>query len=401
MKVKHTNLINILLLSGFLALPLSHLFVPSVYADNLDFTVNITPSLTVTIPESTVSLNSQDLSITVGTNNPTGYTLSMTSTSTDLTRTIPFSDGSFATLSTLDTLSGGYTEDTFTTNRWGYKLGNNNYQPFALTNTINSSSSPVNADTTNLTFGAKVDFEQAEGDTTNLTFGAKVDFEQAEGTYELSLSFTAVANVVPIATMQSLTLSQCQAEASDTDAYVTDERDNNLYTVRYINGECWMTQNLRTASGTELTPADSNVATNYTIPTADLTSGNSFTEGRVHDSGNLVTGYWYNLCAASAGTSCSDTNASNTTYDICPAGWRLPTTEEQNNIINYASAYAPEYGGYYGGGTLNLSAEVGSWWASTAYSNAYQYRLSYIAGNLNSYYASKLYGFYVRCVKSS
>ena len=397
MKVKHTNLINILLLSGFLALPLSHLFVPSVYADNLDFTVNITPSLTVTIPESTVSLNlnpasttfnSQDLSITVGTNNPTGYTLSMTSTSTDLTRTIPFSDGSFATLSTLDTLSGGYTEDTFTTNRWGYKLGNNNYQPFALTNTINSSSSPVNAD------------------TTNLTFGAKVDFEQAEGTYELSLSFTAVANVASPALMQDFTLDQCQVFASEQEYTVIDSRDNNSYTVRYINGNCWMTQNLRLAGGITLTSADSNVASNWSFPNNSLSSsgtnyiGNTYTTaGYVVDS---TYGGYYNYCAASAGTVCSQT-MQDATYDICPKGWRLPTQSEFAGITGYSSAFSPVYSGRYYGGSLSNTGSFGYWWSSTAYGNGSQYYLGYyVSGSLGTSGGNrKNYGFSVRCVRSS
>jgi hypothetical protein len=392
MKVKHTNLINILLLSGFLALPLSHLLVPSVYADNLDFTVNITPSLTVTIPESTVSLNlnpasttfsSQDLSITVGTNNPTGYTLSMTSTSTDLTRTIPFSDGSFATLSTLDTLSGGYTEDTFTTNRWGYKLGNNNYQPFALTNTINSSSSPVNAD------------------TTNLTFGAKVDFEQAEGTYELSLSFTAVANIVPPTTMQEMTLSECQAFASDSDYTIIDSRDGSDYTVRYINGNCWMTQNLRLSGGRTLTSADSNVASSWYFPSTSLTSGNSYTDAYSTISSNTSYGGYYNFCAASAGTNCQSSSTYNTTYDICPKGWRLPTYNEQQGITSYVSAFSPVYSGYYGDGSLYNAGSFGYWWSSTAIDSNSQYILAYRSGSLYTYGGYKYYGFSVRCVRSS
>ena len=393
MKVKHTNLINILLLSGFLALPLSHLLVPSVYADNLDFTVNITPSLTVTIPESTVSLNlnpasttfsSQDLSITVGTNNPTGYTLSMTSTSTDLTRTIPFSDGSFATLSTLDTLSGGYTEDTFTTNRWGYKLGNNNYQPFALTNTINSSSSPVNAD------------------TTNLTFGAKVDFEQAEGTYELSLSFTAVANVVPPTTMQEMTLSECQAFASDSDYTIIDSRDGSDYTVRYINGNCWMTQNLRLSGGRTLTSADSNVASSWDFPSTSLTNGNDYYNAYSTISSDTSYGGYYNFCAASAGTNCQDSSTYDTTYDICPKGWRLPTYSEQLGITSYSSAFSSVYSGRYYNGSLYNTGSDGYWWSSTAINNNVQYCLRYNGGGLstnNGYY--KDYGSSVRCVRSS
>ena len=45
--------------------------------------------------------------------------------------------------------------------------------------------------------------------------------------------------------MQDLTLADCQSQASSGDITVFDKRDESDYTVRYINGACWMTQNLR------------------------------------------------------------------------------------------------------------------------------------------------------------
>lgn len=46
-------------------------------------------------------------------------------------------------------------------------------------------------------------------------------------------------------TMQGFTHSDCQLQASSDNVTLVDVRDNNTYTVRYINGACWMTQNLR------------------------------------------------------------------------------------------------------------------------------------------------------------
>ena len=157
----------------------------TTYADNVDFSVTIAPSLNVTIPTNIVSLNlnpansafsSQDLIVSVGTNNITGYTLTMTADSTDLTRT----EAVGSTTPTISTLANEVAENEFTANRWGYRFSDNttntNYQPFATSIPFNESDSAVN------------------NDARTITFGAKVNTEQAPGTYELALVFTAVAN---------------------------------------------------------------------------------------------------------------------------------------------------------------------------------------------------------------
>ena len=205
-------------------------------------------------------------------------------------------------------------------------------------------------------------------------------------------------------TMQTFTNELCQDFASDTNYTVKDARDGNDYTVRYINGNCWMTQNLRIAGGTTLTSTYSNVSSSYTIPTTDLTSGNSYTDGRIHNSGNSTYGYWYNFCAASAGTNCQDSTKYDTTYDICPKGWRLPTRSEFSGITgtSYISAFSPITGGYYIGGSLS-NISTGFWWSATAFASNNQYNLRY---NGNSLYTSisgsgNDFGFYVRCIRSS
>ena len=205
-------------------------------------------------------------------------------------------------------------------------------------------------------------------------------------------------------TMQGFTVSDCQASASSGNVTLRDLRDNNSYTVRYINGNCWMTQNLRLAGGTTLTSTYSNVSSSYTIPTTDLTSGNSYTDGRIHNSGNSTYGYWYNFCAASAGTNCQDSTKYDTTYDICPKGWRLPTRSEFSGITgtSYISAFSPITGGYYIGGSLS-NISTGFWWSATAFASNNQYNLRY---NGNSLYTSisgsgNDFGFYVRCIRSS
>ena len=108
--------------------------------------------------------------------------------------------------------------------------------------------------------------------------------------------------------IQTFTNTQCQSRASTNDYKVFDQRDGNVYTVRYINGACWMTQNLRLAGGQTLTSEDSNVASSWEFPSDSLTLGNSYTEARSAINSNTSYGGYYNYCAASAGT-CSSSSA--------------------------------------------------------------------------------------------
>ena len=203
---------------------------------------------------------------------------------------------------------------------------------------------------------------------------------------------------VPTGSIQDFTLQQCQYYANSSDYTLTDTRDNNTYTVRYINGNCWMTQNLRLAGGTTLTSADSNVVSSWSFPSTSLTSGNSFTAAYSTISSNDSYGGYYNYCAASAGTVCSQTQQ-DATYDICPKGWRLPTQSEFAGIVSYSSAFSPVYSGYYYSGSLLSTGSSGYWWSSTASSSNAQYYLLYYSGSLSTGGNSKRRGFSVRCVK--
>ena len=205
---------------------------------------------------------------------------------------------------------------------------------------------------------------------------------------------------VPTGSIQDFTLQQCQYYANSSDYTLTDTRDNNTYTVRYINGNCWMTENLRLSGGRTLTSADSNVASGWEFPSTEL-AGNSYTytEPQMTISSDTSYGGYYNFCAASAGTNCQTSSTYNTTYDICPKGWRLPTRSEFAGIVSYSSAFSPVYSGYYRDGSLVNTGSRGYWWSSTAYSSDNQYFLGYYSGSLRTDFSYKRYGFSVRCVK--
>ncbi|MBQ3280402.1 hypothetical protein IJG92_01975, partial [Candidatus Saccharibacteria bacterium] len=325
---------------------------------------------------------------TVGTNNATGYKTIMTSSSgnTDLVET---TDNTL----TIPTLaSGSYSSPSdFPANHWGYKKDSGSYIPFAINTTI------LESDT------------YANDDTTTLSFGTKIDYLQASGTYKTTLVFTTTVN--PLVTyIQDFTTTMCQEKASSADYAVVDKRDGQEYTVRYINGNCWMTQNLRyvgdtgSTSGSMIMKATtSNISVDATIAYADFTAGDSYTTAELTTGvdNNSDPTVWYNYVAASAATITGASNTATQVYDICPTGWRLPNNNEQSATISYKAQFNPVSGGVYNNGNFNR-LNNGFWWASTIYTTygAGRYGLFYDSNNLSSTYCSPYYvcGGYVRCI---
>ncbi len=241
--------------------------------------------------------------------------------------------------------------------------------------------------------------------------------------------------------MQDMTDAACSIYAADAPLTLLDRRqyagyptgDYADYTVRYIADRCWMTQNLRVTPETALTPTDSNVPVSLTMSAEILTnfgsgSGTGNTAPGVHipTSSDLNTinntvapdltleqvGAWYNYCAATAQTVCTDgsTMGNNPSqYDICPKGWRLPTNTEQNTItgtvtaggINNASKFMPVQGGRLDTGGL-FNTDTGRWWSSTAYSASNRYRMILTGSSLSANTSDNRYcGLYVRCVRNN
>lgn len=207
-----------------------------------------------------------------------------------------------------------------------------------------------------------------------------------------------------VGAIQYFTKSQCQSLASYTEVVATDLRDNNQYTLRYIDGNCWMTQNLRLSGGRTLTPSDSNVASNWSFPSTQLTGNSeSYTEPQMTISDDISYGGYYNFCAASAGTDCSDSNRADTIYDICPAGWGLPTYREIKTITDtsYISAFSPVLSGHYSDGSLILTGHRSNWWASSEFFGNMKYSLEYNGSSFSTFGEPKPHGVSVRCIRSS
>lgn len=212
--------------------------------------------------------------------------------------------------------------------------------------------------------------------------------------------------------IQDYSYAQCSTEAVDAPATVVDKRDNKEYTVRYINGLCTMTQNLKIDAGQVMTPADTNIASDYIMTTDGFEIGESYIEARIHETGREDYGNHYNYCAATAGTICGSTTVE-ATYDICPKGWRLPTAYEQRDaltngiwqtwVTNYPTSFnVVASGGMSASGPLGDPNTIGYWWSSTASNTTRRYNLYYStsdglrSGSSNSRY----YGYSVRCVKA-
>ena len=444
------------------------IFSNNVMADDVDYDVNIAPSILISIPTDTVTLNlnpfvsafgSTDLPVTVGTNNPTGYTLTMSpsdDTTTSLTRT-----GGAETIPTLDDLSGGYTEQTFTTNKWGYKLSTTNYLPFATSNEIAVTDTPSNATTSTVTFATKAD--------TTLVSGA----------YNLEITFTAVANRAPVTwdmayanagktkyngyyKIQDATSAICTAVDMNEIGEVIDVRDNEVYKVgKLADNKCWMVENLNLAGGTALSATDTDVDSSYI---SSFTTSNNLTKSGdtivlpasstsgfdtanyfyVYNSGNKTncgaSGQetpcysYYSWDAATLGSGRTiSTDNTDAPYSICPKGWRLPksrttdatnwqttsdfyalahkygldsttsTSESDNGFYTQAGpGTVPNFllaGSYYSG-SFNNGGSNGYLWSATSSSIAgtARYLVFYSSGMGSAGNSGRLYGRSVRCL---
>ena len=364
-----------------------------------------TPTVGISLPASisfndvltttTGATTTASTNLTVTTNDSAGYSLYLYADEDNSLKPVnPANNSSIVATESAVSLS------SLTNNTWGYNLGTTSAGTDALYAAVpTDGSTPIQTKDTSTTNSAN--------DTYTLTFGAKVDTNLPSGTYSNTLTLAVVAEPKAITSIQDLTLTECQAKASDSNLTVIDSRDNNDYTVRYINGACWMTQNLRLSSTTEdgssriLTSGDSNVTRDWTFPTGSLTSGDSYTDARSAISSNTSYGGYYNYCAASAGTVCGSSSAQDATQDICPKGWRLPTHDEQSGITSYTSAFSPVYSGIYHGGSLGSTGSFGYWWSATAFDSDSRYLLFYFSGGLYTYYNDKYNGYSVRCIRAN
>ncbi|MBR2766726.1 InlB B-repeat-containing protein [Candidatus Saccharibacteria bacterium] len=139
-------------------------------------------------------------------------------------------------------------------------------------------------------------------------------------------------------------------------------------------------------------------------------------------------GIYYNYCAISAGTYCYGNGTSSTGSpssdpkssslydidgDICPKGWRLPTSTADGEFQALYTAYNSNYtafqtaldtplSGYFNLGTARYQGSDGSFWSSTWYDTDYMRRLRVSSSGVSpSGNSSRYYGDSARCVLGS
>ncbi len=133
-----------------------------------------------------------------------------------------------------------------------------------------------------------------------------------------------------------------------------------------------MLTNLKLGSTTgpiTLTPADSNVASSFTLPQVKTTgsiassgAGNGYDTPYAYgpvpgDTGSGVTnyGYLYNFSAATVGETRTSLTTGNAAHSICPANWRLPSGRAASSDFGQLDIAFGGTGNYVGGGEVNIA----------------------------------------------
>ena len=244
--------------------------------------------------------------------------------------------------------------------------------------------------------------------------------------------------------MQNLDPSKCTATATT----VVDNRDNEEYLIqRLVDGKCWMLDNLRldltnstilnglttsnthvdSASLTSLKSGNRSAGNQYAssgfVKWDSSSSSNAYDQAKAnadykdttttsYGDGSGKIGVYYNYCAASAGSYCYDSGAGtgNASYDLCPAGWRMPTggssgeykalyTDYSSNPTNFRNALSTPLSGNINNGSTYNQGTNGFFLSSTYYGSSNMYYLLVNSNTVSPTYTSgRGSGNSVRCI---
>ncbi|MBR3252964.1 hypothetical protein IKF84_02735 [Candidatus Saccharibacteria bacterium] len=291
---------------------------------------------------------SNTVTATVTTNSVYGYQLlatvgNSTYTSTDL---VPSTGTArFAMIGSGTELAPG---------TWGYTLdGGTTYGALSTT-------TPVIIKSNSTTTG---DY----GESTSIQIGAYASSDQRPSAYSNVVNFMLVANIDPpvlspyerllagrlsmqdIGNLSSEEKSTLLSQMTTGTSYNSpDSRDGEVYKIsKLADGNVWLQDNLRLGSDSaiNLTPADTNITSNWTLPASTLSDTNSYTAPQIYSelkntinsddsvnwgNGSHKYGVYYNYCAASGGSFCYDDSGEapvevDIVSDVCPKGWHMPT----------------------------------------------------------------------------
>jgi uncharacterized protein (TIGR02145 family) len=406
-------------------------FLSHAEEKDLDVNVNVNPIISLNLDTNSVSFDitptaagvfdSASIVATVDTNSTGGYELYFSSEDSDTDMTSLVSESVIAS-----DFSSTVTSSTMAANKWGYS-----------TDATNFAAIPALADQVAL---KNLDHYPASAEkTSTVNFGVKINAQLPSGSYSKTVVFTAIAHpslepnrnrLVELTSMQDPNLagycSETYTPISATAANITskafledrtptatlqDLRDGKSYTVKKLaDGKCWMTENLAIIDW-EISDEDSNLPANtsFTIPTSDKSAISSvYNTPGAYTSSNYGT--YYNFFTATAGWGTDQVTSGNSPKDICPKGWKMPTSSgDFQTLWNKYNSRAlmggiPDFqdtGRIYNTNE-DVQGRVGFFWSSTV---AKWNDASYLAVRDNSTPSTvdinsfnKYYGLSVRCL---
>lgn len=205
---------------------------------------------------------------------------------------------------------------------------------------------------------------------------------------------------------------------------LVDSRDGNVYRIaKLADNNVWFLDNLRLGgvesisltsndtntdpdmnNGEFQLPASGSWEDTYTMPQINT----SEVDNTLGTTDNRKIGGYYNYCAASAGTYCSEQNEGigDAEFDICPANWRMPIGGNGGEYQVVDDLYSnlsdtlllPLSGRFYTGASGHLDQD-GYFWSST---NRDGLRMYYLNRTNNQISATGSYrrdrGYSMRCV---
>ena len=349
-------------------------------ATSLEIVLPATSTVLSVTPTSEGAFTSTDLVVKVATDNPTGYTLTMTAASSSLSRSTAV-NGVTPTIQTLSSATTSTNAADFPNDRWGFRRVDGQFADTVY--------HPITTGAVNInTSGIPSNINDASASNT-INFATKLTNATMSGLYEVDLNFVAITNYVLPSTvhMQDFNAVIADSLAPGITYTTKDSRDNQDYTVaKLADGNIWMTKNLNLAGGTTITSANSNVAENYTLPNSTFGGFDAETNenGYVYNSGSTdcassvgcYSYYSYYSATAKSGLNIS-TGGVSAPYDICPKGWRMPRSPygavPTNEFYNLALAYGMPEGKFDGYGFQDVIQAIGPGTVPNFVLNGYAY----------------------------
>lgn len=458
LSIKHNRgLFFVLFLVIFLAVALFFVFggKTSVNAESIQSDVNVEVNSVLEL--SLQTCNSADSSLvevditpstagtfrsncqiaTVHTNTP-GYSLTAKASSSTLDYLNPTIVSLLPTIAS--TANSTASPSTLSNDTWGFATENR--LNFDSTYTIDNATNNYAAlPTTDATIYHTTDFPLPET-SHKFFYAAKLTPATMAGSYATTITYTAVGeDVIPptnylnkvvaknkVTTMQTMTAEVCALADYDNanngnnennTVILTDIRNDQDYRIRKLaDNRCWMIDNMKLANAT-LTPADSNVLSNYSLMAISSTHGTTDDTPYVDDpainspdkeycinntaqggSGFIESyspdsltgcGYLYSWSAATAGTGDGiSTDGQNATGSICPVGWRLPTGTSSGEFAVLNGSMLS--GTPSAAAITNTDVSRANWWStgsfSGSYAGAFNVSMWYFQGSYSYWWSS-------------